>query len=379
MYEAFYGFSARPFQLSPDPGFFFGSAGHQRALAYLRYGLQQGQGFVVVTGDIGTGKTTLLSALFRELDPARVTAVRITSSNLGPEDLLRFLCAQLQLPFESLGKAALLWQLERCFRDAVAAQRRVLLVVDEAQNLPRESLEELRMLSNFEHDGQPAVQCFLLGQREFRDLLQAPGLEQFRQRVLASHHLQPLSLPETETYIRHRLACVGWHGDPALGDGVCQRVFSFTNGVPRRINTLMDRLLLNASLAGSHRLDDHVVREVTGELAAERNAASGPAPTAPPLLSRAATGAVAAAGAAQNPDVQRLEARLAALQRAFAVLDPPPAAASELNDGSPSSVREIPVHGEDAPPRRRPWGWLLLLALALFALTGMALYLNPIK
>ena len=378
MYEAFYGLTARPFQLSPDPGFFFGSAGHQRALAYLRYGLQQGQGFVVVTGDIGTGKTTLVSALFRELDPATVTAVRINSSNLGPEDLLRFLCAQLQLPFESLGKAALLWQLERCFRDAVASHRRVLLVVDEAQNLPRESLEELRMLSNFEHDGQPAVQGFLLGQREFREVLQAPGLEQFRQRVLASHHLQPLSLSETETYIRHRLACVGWHDDPSLDDGVCQRVFGFTNGVPRRINTLMDRLLLNASLAGLHRLDDHVVREVTAELAAERNPGSSPTAAAPVLPPRAQLPVAPAATATHNPDVQRLEARLAALQRAFAVLDPPPELPG-AGEGSQSLVREIPVHGEDAPPRRRPWGWLLLLALALFALTGMALYLNPIK
>ena len=377
MYETFYGFSARPFQLNPDPGFFFGSAGHQRALAYLRYGLQQGQGFVVVTGDIGTGKTTLLSALFRELDPAVVTAVRINSSNLGPEDLLRFLCAQLQLPWEGLGKAALLWQLERCFREAVLAHRRVLLVVDEAQNLPRESLEELRMLSNFEHDGQPAVQGFLLGQREFRDLLQAPGLEQFRQRVLATHHLQPLSLVETETYIRHRLACVGWHGDPALADGVCQRVFGFTNGVPRRINTLMDRLLLNASLAGLHRLDDHTVREVTAEIAAERTPGGSPPPTlsAPRPLAASPRPAVAPQPSTASPDVERLEARLAALQRAFAVLDPPPTPAPE---GADAAAREIPVTGE-AEPRRRPWTWLLAVGIALFALTGMTLYLNRIK
>ena len=377
MYEAYYNFSARPFQLSPDPGFFFGSAGHQRALAYLRYGLQQGQGFVVVTGDIGTGKTTLLSALFRELDATNVIAVRINSSNLGPEDLLRFLCAQLQLPWESLGKAALLWQLERCFRDAVVTHRRVLLVVDEAQNLPRESLEELRMLSNFEHDGQPAVQGFLLGQREFRDALQAPGLEQFRQRVLASHHLQPLSLAETETYIRHRLGCVGWHGDPVLADGLCQRVFSFTNGVPRRINTLMDRLLLNASLVGSHLLDDHIVREVTSELVAERNA--GAPPVTPTLSPQFPSNATAVAAPAHMPDVQRLEARLAALQRAFAVLDPPATAASAATDETESNKREIPIVSEAIPPRRRPWGWLLLLALALFALTGAAFYLNPIK
>lgn len=376
MYEAFYGFTGRPFQLSPDPGFFFGSAGHQRALAYLRYGLQQGQGFVVVTGDIGTGKTTLLSALFRELDPAQVTAVRITSSNLGPEDLLRFLCAQLQLPWEGLGKAALLWQLESCFRNAVATHRRVLLVVDEAQNLPRESLEELRMLSNFEHDGQPAVQGFLLGQREFRDLLQAPGLEQFRQRVLASHHLQPLSLAETETYIRHRLACVGWHDDPALADGVCQRVFSFTNGVPRRINTLMDRLLLNAFLAGSHWLDEHVVREVTAEIGAERTPGSQALGVAPAPALRAPPRPALADAPARNPDVDRLEARLAALQRAFSVLDPPPATTPAEHTGE---AREIPISGEEAPPRRRPWVWLLLVALALFALTGTAFYLNPIN
>ena len=270
MYEKFYGLSGKPFQLNPDPKFFYRSTGHKRAMAYMRYGIQQEQGFIVVTGDVGTGKSMLVSNLFKEIEGQDLIAAKIVSSNVKDIDLLRILSAEFDLPHEKKSKASLLKGLEDFFRGAVKDGKRVLIVVDEAQNLPRSALEELRMLSNFEHDGKPLAQSFLLGQREFRVVMRAPGLEQLRQRVIAAYHLKPLSLPEVRHYIQHRLTTVGWKNDPKIGDEVYEKIYTITSGVPRRINTLCDRLLLNGFLDEIHEIGlDHldVVRE---ELEAEQ-------------------------------------------------------------------------------------------------------------
>lgn len=336
MYEDFYRFSGKPFQLNPDPAFYFQSAGHQRAMAYLRYGIQQGQGFIIVTGDVGTGKTMLVNNLFKELESKDIVAAKIVSTNINESDLLRLVCSEFDLPFEWVSKASLLKQLEVFFKSCVEEGKRVLLVVDEAQNLPRSSLEELRMLSNFDHNGMPVVQSFLLGQREFRAMMRSPGLEQLRQRVLAAYHLKPLSPQETETYIKHRLAKVGWTVDPEIENDVYLGVYQFTSGVPRRINTLMDRLLLNASLDESHAITFKNLRQITTEIAAEQDvgkededtvAVKLAAPELPEQVSRAAPvrpgRPTASAVAAQVPDeaaiveIRKLEAKLAAMQRAF--------------------------------------------------------------
>jgi putative secretion ATPase (PEP-CTERM system associated) len=341
MYEQQYGFSGKPFQLNPDPGFFFDSAGHRRAMSYLRYGLQQRQGFIVVTGDIGTGKTMLVSTLFRELDLQKIVAARIVSSNVDDHDLLRLVAAQFQIEWDGVSKAALLTRLEAFFRQCAADGKRVLLVVDEAQNMPRSALEELRMLSNFEQDGQPLVQSFLLGQREFRTLMRSPGLEQLRQRVAASYHLKPLTAAETEIYIRHRLGKVGWHGDPQIEPDVYAGVYQFTEGVPRRINALMDRLLLNASLDGAHELTFSGLRSVTQELSAEQTGSEAPPPVLP-LPPRAESPAPLLEPAAD--EIHRLEARLAAMQRAYDNL------AGEMVKPAPP-----PLPGADLPDSR--WSW----------------------
>lgn len=270
MYEKFYGLSGKPFQLNPDPKFFYRSTGHKRAMAYMRYGIQQEQGFIVVTGDVGTGKSMLVSNLFKEIEGQDLIAAKIVSTNVKDLDLLRILSAEFDLPHERKSKATLLKGLEDFFRAAVKDGKRVLIVVDEAQNLPRSALEELRMLSNFEHDGKPLAQSFLLGQREFRVVMRAPGLEQLRQRVIAAYHLKPLSLPEVKHYIQHRLNTVGWKNDPQIADEVYEKIYTITSGVPRRINTLCDRLLLNGFLDEIHEIGlDHldVVRE---ELEAEQ-------------------------------------------------------------------------------------------------------------
>jgi general secretion pathway protein A len=333
MYEEFYKFTGKPFQLNPDPSFFFQSAGHQRAMAYLRYGLQQGQGFIIVTGDVGTGKTMLVNNLFKEIESQDVVAAKIVSTNVNENDLLRIVCSEFDLPYERLSKASLLKQLEVFFKSCVDEGKRVLLVVDEAQNMPRSSLEELRMLSNFDYKGMPVVQSFLLGQREFRAVMRSPGLEQLRQRVLAAYHLKPLTPPETETYIKHRLAKVGWTGDPEIENDIYLGVYQFTSGVPRRINTLMDRLLLNASLDDSHRLSFAGLRAITSEIAAEQEAEKQgeDGPDKPPVLTPAArAGAAVAPGVPSDEpstepvrdqaaivEIRKLEAKLAVMQRAF--------------------------------------------------------------
>ena len=333
MYEEFYKFQGKPFQLNPDPAFFFQSAGHQRAMAYLRYGLQQGQGFIVVTGDVGTGKTMLVNNLFREIaeQENQIVAAKIVSTNINESDLLRLVCSEFDLPFERVSKASLLKQLEGFFKSCVDEGKRVLLVVDEAQNLPRSSLEELRMLSNFDHNGLPVVQSFLLGQREFRAVMRSPGLEQLRQRVLAAYHLKPLSPPETETYIKHRLSKVGWTLDPEIENDVYLGVYQFTAGVPRRINTLFDRLLLNASLEESHKVTFKNLRQITAEITTEQDAnserddpsAAGAAHVAaPPAVARRTGGGMTgvvepAANDAAILEIRKLEAKLAAMQRAF--------------------------------------------------------------
>ena len=269
MYEKFYHLSGKPFQLAPDPGFFFKSKGHQRAMAYLRYGIQQGQGFIVVTGDVGTGKSTLVGMLFNELEKHDLVAAKIVTTNVKEVDLLRMVAAGFDLSFERATKASLLKKLEYFFTACREEGKRVLLVVDECQNLPDGSIEELRMLSNFEYQGEPLVQSFLLGQREFRRTMRSKGFEQLRQRVIAAYHLRPLGDSEVKRYVQHRLRHVGWKDDPAIDEEVYSGIFEFTRGVPRRINTLCDRLFLNASLDESHHIGKSQLDTITEEIALE--------------------------------------------------------------------------------------------------------------
>jgi len=269
MYESFYKLSGKPFQLSPDPRFFFGSRGHKRAMSYLRYGLSQGEGFIVITGGVGTGKTTLVRALFEDLSKENVVAAQLVTTHLEAEDTLRMVAASFGLAHEGAAKAAVLKNLEIFLLARAREGKRILLVVDEAQNLPQESLEELRQLANFQVAGKALLQSFLLGQEEFRATLQADGLEQVRQRVIAAYHLEPLDADETRKYIEHRLRFVGWNEDPKLDDSAFKDIFEFTKGVPRKINTFCDRLMLFGYLEELHELSSAQVREVGAELGEE--------------------------------------------------------------------------------------------------------------
>ncbi|MCB1819710.1 MAG: XrtA-associated ATPase [Gammaproteobacteria bacterium] len=269
MYENFYSLSGKPFQLSPDARFFFNSSGHNRAMAYLRYGLRQGEGFIVITGGIGTGKTMLVSNLFNELHDDNVVAAQLVSTQINEDDVLRMISAAFGLAHENLSKAALLRNLEAFFRARRAEGRRVLLVVDEAQNLPQRAIEELRMLSNYQEDGQALLQSFLLGQLELKQTLQGPGMEQVRQRIIAGYHLRPLDRQELQAYVEHRLALVGWQNDPAISDAAFDAIFTSTGGVPRRVNTLCDRLMLFGSLEELHEFTDTHVLTVVEEMTQE--------------------------------------------------------------------------------------------------------------
>jgi len=269
MYEAHFNLSAKPFQLSPDPKFFFNSRGHKRALSYLRYGVEQGEGFIVITGDIGTGKTTLARALFEELDAENITAAQIVTTQLEEDDLLKMVAASFNIKVESNDKAELIKSIEEFLLMHHREGRRVLLLVDEAQNLPPRSVEELRMLSNFQVDNKALMQSFLLGQKEFRIILQSPDMEQLRQRVIAAYHLSPLALDETRNYIEHRLSTVGWKNYPLFSPDAFVKIYQYTRGVPRKINNLCDRLLLFSFLEEKDKINSRVVSIVTEELMGE--------------------------------------------------------------------------------------------------------------
>ena len=269
MYEAHFGLSGPPFQLNPDPAFYFESKGHGNALAYLKFGAHQGEGFIVVTGEIGAGKTTLVRTLLESLDPRRLVAAQVVSTQLEAGDLLRTILAAFGVPTQGESKAQLIATLEG-FLTAVAAKgRRALLVVDEAQNLDRVAVEELRMLSNFQLGNQGLLQSFLVGQPELRVLLQSKAMEQLRQRVIASCHLGPMEASETRAYVEHRLRHVGWNGFPSFDEQTHVRVHHWTGGIPRRINRLCNRLLLGAFLADQAAISADSVDRTALELGAE--------------------------------------------------------------------------------------------------------------
>src|SRR5579864_3836279 len=197
MYSEYYKLTGKPFQLSPNPRFYFNSRGHQKAMAYLRYGLHQAEGFIVITGDVGTGKTTLLGYLLSQLDSAKYVAARLVTTQLEADDTLRMLASAFGIETRGADKATLLQAFERFLLENQRRGKRALVLVDEVQNLPIRSLEELRMLSNFQMDDVAPIQFVLLGQPQFQEMIASDDLMQLRQRVITSFHLGPLGPDET--------------------------------------------------------------------------------------------------------------------------------------------------------------------------------------
>ena len=253
MYEDFYELTGKPFQLSPDPAFYFGSKGHKSALSYLKYGVYQGEGFLVITGDIGTGKTTLVRALLNELDTREVVAAQIVSTQLDADDLLRSVATAFGINARlDDGKAQLIATIEAFLLMTFQRGKRALLIVDEAQNLGARSLEELRMLSNFQCGDHALLQSFLIGQPELRMLMRSPLMEQFRQRVIASYHLGPLDQADTRAYVEHRLVLSAGKmilsSKPMLSSRSIVAPVAYRAGSTR----LCNRVLLAAYLSEKH-------------------------------------------------------------------------------------------------------------------------------
>lgn len=272
MYENFYGLSGRPFQLTPDPQFYFESVSHKKAMSYLGYGLSQGEGFIVITGEVGAGKSTLVAHLMERIDPAALTAAQVVTTALDGAEIVHVIAQAFGLPVEGHDKATALGVIERFLQDEARAGRRCLLVVDECQNLELTALEELRMLSNFQLGSHPLLQSLLLGQPEFRaTLAQHPGLEQLRQRIIASHHLEALDASEVEHYVRHRLGCVGWQGRPDFEPGLLDALYHHTGGIPRRVNQVMNRLLLLGAIEERDTLGLAMLGDVIAEMAADQS------------------------------------------------------------------------------------------------------------
>ncbi|GJL95706.1 MAG: hypothetical protein DHS20C05_21110 [Hyphococcus sp.] len=270
MYEEYFNLAGSPFRLNPDPKFFFGSRSHNKAMAYLHYGLKQAEGFIVITGPVGTGKTMLIGHLLDQLNSSNVVAANLLTSNVEPDDLLGHVLSAFRIEPASEGRTGQLEAFEDYLFDQLNRGRRVLLIMDEAQNLPHKTLEELRMLSNIDYDGTPLFQVFLVGQPEFRDTMQAPEMEQLKQRVIASYHLENLSEEEAREYILHRLTVAGWREDPIFKDDAFDAIFEETSGRPRRINTLCNRLMLYCSLEKQHEINADVVKTVVAELHEEK-------------------------------------------------------------------------------------------------------------
>ena len=344
MYERFYKFSARPFQLMPDPRLLFKSREHKRALSYLVYGLERREGFVVITGRVGMGKTLLVQTLLADPRARNTSIGRVAMANLDAESVLPMVASAFGLPHKGRSKIELTEALVSRLTPSQA--RGALLIVDEAQCCNVDALEELRVVSNLQANGRALLQVFLVGQTDLHATLAAPRMEHLRQRIVASHQLQPLEADETVDYIEHRLKVVGWQGDPEIQPGVYERAHAWSEGVPRRLNLIMDRLLLHGFLEQKHELtaDDValVISEFDHEFAdsvstgegADRVAASGSDPDIQGFADRVVAlekALIAALGQSASSDLlarhrlqtdsqemQRAQSRLTRLERLFA-------------------------------------------------------------
>lgn len=264
MYLDFYGLKRRPFDMTPDPLFFFPSQKHTEALASLTYTLTERRGFVVITGEIGSGKTTVCRTLLNKLDPAARVAM-LTNTSLTPKQLLEAISDQFGLPMENRTKVALLTGLHRFLMEQNDAGNPVVLIMDEAQNLSVKALEEMRLISNMETDAEKLVQIVMLGQPELRDKLNRPELEQLRQRICLRYHLRSLNKKEIGPYIEHRLRIAGNDGQVKFTKRALDSLYSFSKGIPRLINVVCDQALLTGYLRETRKLDKAIIEEIAAE------------------------------------------------------------------------------------------------------------------
>ena len=331
MYERFYRLRERPFALTPDPDYLYPSRVHKEALSYLRYGIESHAGFVVITGAIGSGKTTLLQTMLRGLD-GRTTVARVMNTLLDPRELLEAAMIDLGLDPTGKSKPAMLKTFGEFLVNERGGGRLVLLVIDEAQNLTLPALEEIRMLSNLETEKSKLLQIILIGQPDLRDKLDRPELEQLRQRITVSYHLEPLDAEETNHYINHRLARASMGAPLEFPPSVTDRIHDRSGGVPRLINVIADATLVFGYGEERSEIDAPLIEEVIADLDAtgvlgprsNANRHESVVPAEPAMATAQATGApivnAAPAGAANmaasvtagpTPEDQKLARELA--------------------------------------------------------------------
>ena len=310
MYERYFQLRERPFALSPDPEYLYPSKVHQEALSYLRYGIEGHAGFVVITGEIGSGKTTMLQSLLGRLD-RNTTVARLVNTMLDPRELLEAIMLDFGMDPTGMSKPVLLHRLGQFLVHQRQAGRLTLLIIDEAQNLSLPALEEIRMLSNLETEKSKLIQIILIGQPELRDKLASAQLEQLRQRITVSYHLQPLDAEETANYINHRLRRAAAGSPVVFPSAVTNVIHARSRGVPRIINVISDATLLFAYGVDRRDIDVSIVQEALDELdatgvLASYHAEGGHPEAAVPPAAAAATTSVAAT-AAPLPDPQAIE------------------------------------------------------------------------
>lgn len=270
MYESFYNLTEEPFRLSPNSRFCYKHGTYKKAYAYMEYALHRGEGFVMVTGQPGTGKTTLINDLTSNLSNGQALFANLASTQLDGDDLLRMVATNFGLEQAFDYKSTLLHQLETFFRQSHAAGRRPLLIIDEAQGLSRSALEELRLLTNLQQHNQPLLQIFLVGQDELRNMVMSPELEQLHQRIVAACHMEPLTPQDTQRYIEHRLRQVGWRENPRIDGDIFPLIHRFSMGIPRWINLICSRLLLHGMVEDRHYLGRSDIHSVLRGLVEEQ-------------------------------------------------------------------------------------------------------------
>lgn len=264
MYTEFYGFREAPFNITPDPRFLFLSRGHQEAFNHLLFGIQERKGFIQLTGEVGAGKTTLCRALLEQLGPDYRTAL-ILNPRLSPLQLLKVILEELELPVRH-SRSSCMKELNEYLLQQAEWGHDVVLLIDEAQDMDRQLLEEVRLLSNLETDERKLLQIVLVGQPELRDLLDDRGLRQLRQRILVRYHLGPLSRQDTERYVLFRLSAAGANSRPMFSSPALRAIHRYSRGVPRLINAVCDKTLLCGFVLDEFRLRARHVRRAIREL-----------------------------------------------------------------------------------------------------------------
>lgn len=265
MYEQFYGFEESPFNITPDPRFLFFSEKHREAFNHLLFGIRERKGFIQITGEVGAGKTTLCRALLEELGPSYRTAL-ILNPVMTRDQLLWLILNELGLDTGEDDDILRLERLNGYLLDQVRHGHDVVLLIDEAQNLSRDLLEQIRLLSNLETDQHKLLQIVLVGQPELRDLLDERGLRQLRQRITVRYHLRSLSTWETEAYVQHRLHVAGANSQPTFSRAALWWIYRYSRGVPRLVNAICDKALLAGYVSGSRYLTAKHIRRARHEL-----------------------------------------------------------------------------------------------------------------